>query len=576
MADIDFILHGVDTTTGTYMAWESRTFAPQYVVASLNHVRDAVTRLSDGLPHFGGGRSNVAGEDVVAEIGGGLWNADDELDSEISAALGAEAYAGDERDRKGATAIAELRELSDQAMLTARADDFVSEIMQSLVDALQLQRFLEGLRNDIEKARRSGDRIVLAVNPPASCGQVPWELIPTGRKCEDGTREVLLDIVDVVTMAPILARDGNPQVPHPAWRPGGGVYLIQPWIDLTLPLRDKFNRRHFTESPVITIEEEESWREEVAGLRDDSVLPPNGLANRCWLSTVLREDRTFASRDNRNKKITRLVYVGHMAGMGTSSSLMLNDSERVFGMAERTAKGFRPFSAIDMTANTAVWREEYYRRSNAAAAARREASKAAVGLAEDDSNGLASVRSLASEPRWDKYHLPEGVLVETSDGQHALLHVEGEDLWPMPPRVGLVACHSGAEASQVEPYGMVTACLEAGAELVLATRWTMLTDAAFIRIQFLRESASLPQQTLEERKGILTRIRQRWGPKGPFYELARAVDTWLQSEDPIGDMHAWKRSKLAAWREDASDPRNSPITWAGVTAYRAPDRTVRD
>ena len=45
MADIDFVLHGVDTSSGTYMAWESETFAPQYVVANLQHVRDAVKKL---------------------------------------------------------------------------------------------------------------------------------------------------------------------------------------------------------------------------------------------------------------------------------------------------------------------------------------------------------------------------------------------------------------------------------------------------------------------------------------------------------------------------------------------------
>ena len=577
MADIDFVLHGVDTSSGTYMAWESETFAPQYVVANLQHVRDAVKKLNEGLPDFGEGLDGIGGEQVAAMIAGGFADAESRSDSRPLVASGDNIQETDV-DATFAGSIKRLRELGNQPIFSVVGDDFLVKVMQPVVDALQLGGFLETLRAEIEKARENGNRIVLAVNPPASCGQVPWEMIPTGGTREDGTREVLLDVVDVVTMAPILARDGNPDLPHPAWHSGNGVYLIQPWIDITKKDNEVRDRA------VLACGLGRQWLNEIGARNhgrprnDQDLVPLDGLAGRAWLSENLRKERSSICAGNRNEAITRLLYVGHMAGMGTSSSLMLKDSRDVFGMAELTSEGLRPFSAIDLTANTNAWREEYYRRSNAEAEARRQASKN-TDSATDEGFDL-SVGSLAAGPKWEEYKLPDKELLQwNDDGSTTLLYAEGENIWPMPPRVGLVACYSGGEASQVEPYGMVTACLEAGAELVLATRWTMLTDRAFRWTEKIREIGALPGNAghlVEAAWAQRETMWEDWDPKGPFYELARAVDAWLQSEDPIGDMHAWKRNKLAEWRKDASNPKNSPITWTGVTAYRAPDRTVRN
>ena len=121
----------------------------------------------------------------------------------------------------------------------------------------------------------------------------------------------------------------------------------------------------------------------------------------------------------------------------------------------------------------------------------------------------------------------------------------------MPPRVGLIACHSGSEAASAEPFGLAAGCLEAGAELVFATRWTMYTDRAFEAL----DPSERPH---------------------PFNELAIEVDKFLQSETPIEDMSEWKRRKLENWRRDPTDVANAPITWAGLTVYRAPDRAVKE
>jgi len=135
-------------------------------------------------------------------------------------------------------------------------------------------------------------------------------------------------------------------------------------------------------------------------------------------------------------------------------------------------------------------------------------------------------------------------------GKEAAPAVDGWDLWPMPPRVGLIACHSGSESASDEPFGLAAGCLEAGAELVFATRWTMYTDQAFL--DYVTQD----------------------NPIHPFHELATKVDEFLQSDTPIEDMSQWKRDKLAAWREHPSDIASAPITWAGLTVYRAPERRV--
>lgn len=125
----------------------------------------------------------------------------------------------------------------------------------------------------------------------------------------------------------------------------------------------------------------------------------------------------------------------------------------------------------------------------------------------------------------------------------------GRELWPMPPRAGLVACQSGTDLGNVEPFGLVTAILENGAELVLATRWTLLTDYVF---------------------------QHGWGFKEtPFTDMAFAVDELLDEEDLISEFIQWKRERLREWR-DNPNLANSPLTWAALTVFHAPDRTVVD
>ncbi|MCV7126955.1 hypothetical protein [Mycolicibacterium vanbaalenii] len=128
-----------------------------------------------------------------------------------------------------------------------------------------------------------------------------------------------------------------------------------------------------------------------------------------------------------------------------------------------------------------------------------------------------------------------------------------------PARVGLVACRSGVDFSHVEPFGLVVAFLEAGAEWVTATRWTLPTDRAVFEIEHGREP------TVDDLAELAA---------GPFNAAAHAVDDVLNSEDPIRALGDWQRERLDAWRAHGRLV-DSPIIWASLANYHAPDRTVR-
>ena len=125
--------------------------------------------------------------------------------------------------------------------------------------------------------------------------------------------------------------------------------------------------------------------------------------------------------------------------------------------------------------------------------------------------------------------------------------------WQWPPRVGLVACQSGSDLSFAEPFGLVTAILEAGAELVLATLWPLFTDTMFVLAS--GEPAESFTQT-------------------PLFDLSMATRDVLTSPHPFDDFAGWQRSRLAAWRA-APSLTTAPITWAAAALHYAPDRTPR-
>lgn len=109
----------------------------------------------------------------------------------------------------------------------------------------------------------------------------------------------------------------------------------------------------------------------------------------------------------------------------------------------------------------------------------------------------------------------------------------------MPARVALIGCASASDYGLAEPFGVLLAAVAAGAGLVAATVWALPTSAA------------VPGAD-------------------PMAELIIAVDTALAGEDPVSELNAWQRSKLARWRENP-EPAASPVFWAPLTCLDATD-----
>lgn len=524
---LEFVFHGVDTTSGTYVAWESEDCPPAFVVLDRKELVRVTQALRRSLPDYMDDDDQVTGAQVERlerdypplparpDVGTGPEDDDDEM---------ARFFDDDDEDETASTATPDPLEVGHFLRVVDGAlagdPERELELMRDLAQVLVPPGFLASL---LEAVDTPGQRVLLAVNPPPSCGQVPWELMPTGRTTPDGKVERFLDVLDVVTMGPVLGRDSEPSLPHPSWervRDAPAVYLVQPW------------QQGAGRAGVLNGSELAAWEERVRGYEPAPVTVGSAPAEaggrgdargttRLQLSAVLRQDPDVVTVDNR-RPLSHLLYVGHMTGKGGDSRLQLADSRACYGVYPTDQEGTRWFSASDLVLGTIDWREHAAKFRNTARAGQ-----------EPDLGDL----------------LPTGVGFDGTDmsGAPAPEAHSGIYLWPMPPRVGLVACQSGTETGQVEPFGMAAAILEAGAELVMTTRWTMLTDE-FFRRACQEESA-----------------------RG-FLDLSFAVDDCLRAPDAVLAMNEWKRGCLAVWRERPGIV-TSPLTWAGLNAYWAPDRS---
>ncbi|MFJ3670534.1 hypothetical protein ACIPSE_29165 [Streptomyces sp. NPDC090106] len=116
----------------------------------------------------------------------------------------------------------------------------------------------------------------------------------------------------------------------------------------------------------------------------------------------------------------------------------------------------------------------------------------------------------------------------------------GAAIWPAPPRVALIGCESGGDLRFAESFGLATAMLHNGADLVTATRWALPTNVAFHRL------AGLPDT-----------VR-------PLSEAVVAVDAAHEDDDPAARLARWQRERLDRWRADGGIAY-SPLLWAAMT-----------
>ncbi|MBF6171917.1 CHAT domain-containing protein [Nocardia blacklockiae] len=131
-------------------------------------------------------------------------------------------------------------------------------------------------------------------------------------------------------------------------------------------------------------------------------------------------------------------------------------------------------------------------------------------------------------------------------GTHTLATepIAGQQLWPMPSRVALIACESGGDLRFTEALGLTTAIIHSGAELVTATRWPLPTDLAFQRLADATETT-------------------------PLQDVIRAIDTAHETPNPIAALSNWQRTRLAAWRESGTIT-HSPLLWSAFATVHAP------
>lgn len=201
--------------------------------------------------------------------------------------------------------------------------------------------------------------------------------------------------------------------------------------------------------------------------------------------------------DDLRSGASRLFYLGHVSSsvdQPGSAALHLSDDSEEWGLAAPQA-AHRPLSALDLLLGTRF-----------------------PELGPTDSDPVESGRT-------------------------------GPELWPMPPRVALVACEGGVDFRSSETFGLLMAMFNAGAEVIATTRWTVPSDFSFTTFTDTPSGAA------------------------PTTTLALAVDTAHRERDPAAALSEWQRDSLTAWRADPT-PATSPLTWAAVGTYLCPPRAV--
>ncbi|MEU6227907.1 tetratricopeptide repeat protein [Streptomyces sp. NPDC047042] len=340
----------------------------------------------------------------------------------------------------------------------------------------------EGLTAQLRQVSEQAGRPLIRIQPSPRVAQVPWELLAV-----DADSDVrLIELADVVTTAPMsLRRQATAARPTPDTGTGTGSGTGTGPVVLVLDPRIPGFR---ADSPLGSVLGPPGSDPELLSLvrrRLDAgaVLPPVSSPAEALRRTDL--DRDWLS-DVLRKGARRLLYVGHVSGapveggQSEDGTLHLCCGPGTTGLAEQV-RGHRPLSAKDLLLGTLPLR---------------------------------------------------------ADGE------PGSVLWPAPPRVALIGCESGGDLRFTESFGLATAMIHNGAELVTATRWVLPTSFAFHRLAGLSESVR------------------------PLTEAIVAVDTAHEDPDPVDRLGRWQRERLEQWRSGGRI-EHSPLLWAAITSITA-------
>ncbi|WP_216587389.1 tetratricopeptide repeat protein [Streptomyces brasiliscabiei] len=355
---------------------------------------------------------------------------------------------------------------------------------QGLARLLAEALWPEGLTAQIRQVSERAGRPLVRIQPSPRVAQVPWELLAV-----DAATDVrLIDLADVVTTAPTSLRRRHPDARRTLDTP-------------PTPDTDMDTDADADAGKVVLVLDPR-----VPGFRADSplgsVLGPPGsdpellsfVRGRLDAGDVVPSVTTPAELFRRTDLdrywlggvlrdgARRLMYVGHVSGapveggQSEDGTLHLCCGPDAAGLAD-PVRTHRPLSAKDLLLGTLPLR---------------------------------------------------------ADGE------PGASIWPAPPRVALIGCESGGDFRFAESFGLATAMLHNGAELVTATRWALPTSFAFHRLA-----------------GVPDSVR-------PLTEAIVAVDAAHEHADPVDRLGRWQREQLDRWRTGGRT-EHSPLLWAALT-----------
>ncbi|MER5198247.1 hypothetical protein ACWD3J_31525 [Streptomyces sp. NPDC002755] len=374
----------------------------------------------------------------------------------------------------------------------------------------------QGLTEQIRQVSARAGRPLVRIQPSPRVAQVPWELLAV----DDAGDVRLIDLADVVTTAPASLRQGTPTARPAPDAETGAETDAETGAETGAETEAEAGAETGTESDGGSDAETgtESGTEtgagavvlvldpRVPGFRADSplgsVLGPPGSDPELLSFVQRRLDagavvpsvaapaeafrRTDLDRDWLSGVLRegarRLMYVGHVSGapveggQSEDGTLHLCCGPESAGLAE-PVRSHRPLSAKDLLLGTLPLR---------------------------------------------------------ADGE------PGARIWPAPRRVALIGCESGGDLRFAESFGLATAMIHNGAELVTATRWVLPTNLAFHRLA-----------------GASASVR-------PLSEAIVAVDSAHEHRDPVHALGRWQREQLDRWRSGGRI-EHSPLLWAAMT-----------
>lgn len=465
-------------------------------------MREPFTQHAEALP------DNLAG--LVARLNGSLISMSDEVgSSSADAPTQHQMPAGKAEPSSGTVEHA----LTNGELADPSKERHLSE---ELSRAILPQR----LRTMIRELHGQGVPFRLRITPSPRLSRVPWELlnVETDDFSIDGDRKRLIEIAEIVIDPPVTVHADRARLPR-RWQEVSrfpAVHIIDP----QLPESAR------TSGLLPTLPERGELLRKVQ--RDMTSLRSGGLP--CLRMPLSRRELSRQLREH--KDLSRLFYFGHI------SSLTSEPGSAALHLSDEYWSGPNPNADLKE-----VWGWSKSMNSR--------------GQESDPQNRAGAKAQPGDHLPFCALDLLLGTLTQPDAGIHSLYGFDeptaGSVLWPMPPRVALIACEGGVDFRSTETFGLVIAIIDSGAELVTTTRWPLPTDFAVAHYLSVDTPTARATRT------------------GPATELALAVDQAHRQEDAISALRQWQLSRLENWRQNG-DIRNSPLFWASLMTTHAPAR----